>query len=44
MRFLLAPPRAEDARRLPNYSSDLMTKHFVVMAIVIYGLNADVCT
>src|SRR3981081_720782 len=45
MRFLLTPAGTEDARRLPDDLSDLLTKDFVVMAVIIIdALDADICT
>jgi hypothetical protein len=48
MCFLLTPTGTKDARRLPDYLSDLLTKNFVVMAVIIIiiidALDADICT
>jgi hypothetical protein len=44
MRCLLTPPGAEDARRLPDDFSDLVTKNLVVMAIIINASNTNIGT
>jgi hypothetical protein len=45
MRLLLTPAGTKDARRLPDDLSDLLTKDFVVMAVIVIGaLDADICT
>ncbi len=44
MRFLLTPAGAKDARGLPDDLSDLLTKDFVVLAVIIDALDADICT
>ena len=45
MRFLLTPAGTEDARGLPDDLCDLLTKNFVVRAVVIIdALDADICT